>query len=1003
MQMTPERWQQIKYLFNSALERPLSERSVFLSEACGGDVALRSEVESLLSSDNEAEQFIEAPAYEVAAGLLVNNSAIAAGRTLGSYRIISVLGKGGMGEVYLAEDVRLGRKVALKLLPSSFTNDSERLRRFEREARAASALNHPNILTIYEVGSADGRQFIATEYVEGETLRQRQVHSSLKVIELLELAIQVTSALAAAHQAGIVHRDIKPENIMLRTDGYAKVVDFGLAKLTETANAISGASGSTMLMMETDAGVVMGTTAYMSPEQTRGLQLDARTDIWSLGVVLYEVLSGRPPFKGETPSDMIVAILDRDPAPLQTSPVLPSELDWIVRKALQKDREERYQTARELVGDLRRLKQQLDFAAQSERKIDSGSAAEREVPPAHTEIQSPVSTGGHGATTTQETVPAAPATAPVARPSNLRVVTVVAGLAALAIVAIVVGYKIWLGQAARPFESMSITRLTNSGQVIDSILSPDGKYLVYALSDAGKQSLWIRQVSIANDTVIVPPAAVGIFGISFSRDGNDVYYTLKSNLDKGTLYRVPALGGTAVKILEGSDGPVTFSPDGKQLALVRGNFPNQGESALIIANIDGSGERTLAVRRHPDQFAPVFFTGPAWSPDGKLIVASVARIAAPSHIVAFSVADGSQTDLTPETSWRFTARTEWLPDMSGLLVIAGDTTATSQVWLLSYPDGGRRRITNDLNGYRAIGITADGKKFTTIQSSGLVNIWIAPEGDANRAVKLTTGNVGFFGSSGNSVSWMLDDRLVFVSNESGNLDIWSMDADGGNRKQLTAGMGQNTSPQVSPDGRYIVFSSNRDGRRNIWRMDTTGNNPKRLSDGIGDGVPVVSVDSKWVFYSSLVDGKPMLWKIGIDGGTPVQITSSVAVAPAMSPDGKYIAYLFPASPDPLAPPNRIAIMPVEGGEPLKVFEYPAIGTVAPLVHWAPDGKSLMYTANTNNVSNVWSQSIGGGPPKQVTDFKDSLITGFAWSFDGKTLVTTRGVLMRDAVLIAEAE
>jgi Tol biopolymer transport system component len=341
--------------------------------------------------------------------------------------------------------------------------------------------------------------------------------------------------------------------------------------------------------------------------------------------------------------------------------------------------------------------------------------------------------------------------------------------------------------------------------------------------------------------------------------------------------------------------------------------------------------------------------------------------------------------------------------MSGLLVIAGDRPGAGQVWLLSYPAGEHRRITNDLNGYRAIGMTADGKKFTTIQESGLVNIWVAPEGDAKRAVKLPTGNVGFFGSTGNSVAWALDGRLVFISNESGNLDIWSMDADGGNRKQLTSNMGQNTSPEVSPDGRYIVFSSNRDGRRNIWRMDITGNNPKRLSDGIGDGMPVVSVDSKWVFYSSLVDGKPTLWKIGIDGGAASQLTSTVAVAPALSRDGKYVAYLFPASPDPLAPPNRIAIMPVEGGEPLKIFEYPAIGTVAPSVHWAPDGKSITYTTNTNNVSNIWSQAIEGGTPKQLTDFKDSLMTGFAWSRDGKTLVTTRGVLMRDAVLISEGE
>jgi len=1001
--MTPERWQQIKHLFNSALERPLPERSIFLSEACGDDYNLRSEVESLLSSNNEAEQFIDAPAYEVAADLLVGNASITTGRKLGSYQVMSVLGKGGMGEVYLAEDTRLGRKVALKLLPSSFTTDAERLRRFEREARAASALNHPNILTIYEIDSVDGRRFIATEYVEGETLRQRQKHSPLKVSEVLELGIQVASALAAAHQAGIVHRDIKPENIMLRSDGYAKVVDFGLAKLTETAKAASGGDVSTMLLMDTDTGVVMGTTAYMSPEQARGLPLDARTDIWSLGVVLYEMLSGRPPFKGDTPSDMIVAILDRDPAPLQTSAIVPSELDWIIRKALQKDREERYQTARELLGDLRRLKQQIDFAAQSERNVDSQAVSVSDAPAAHTEIQSPVSTGGHGTSPTQETVPAASATQVIARPSNLRVIAVVAGLAALAIAAIVVSYKLWLGRATPPFQSMTITRLTNSGQVIDSILSPDGKYLVYALSDAGKQSLWIRQVSIANDTVIVPPAPVGVFGITFSRDGNDVYYTLKSNLDKGILYRIPALGGTAVKILEGSDGPVTFSPDGKQLALVRVNFPNQGESALIIANIDGSGERTLAVRRQPDHFAPIFFTGPGWSPDGKLIVASVARIAAPSRVVAFSVADGTETDLTPTAPWRFVARTAWLPDMSGLLVIAGDQPSTSQVWLLSYPDGELRRITNDLNGYRAIGLTADGKKFSTIQSSGVVNIWVAPEGDAQRAVKLQTGNVGFFGSSGTTVAWTPDGRLVFVSNESGNFDLWIMDADGGRRKQLTSSIGQNMNPHVSPDGRYIVFTSNRDGRRNVWRMDITGNNPKRLSDGIADALPAVSIDSKWVFYCSLVDGKPTLWKMPIDGGTPVQLTSSVAVGPSMSPDGKYVAYIFPASADPLAPPNRIAIMSVEGGEPLKVFEMPSVGTIAPSVHWAPDGKSVTYTQNANNVSNVWTLPIEGGPAKQLTDFKDSLMTGFAWSHDGKMLVATRGVLMRDAVLISEGE
>lgn len=1011
MQMTPERWQQIKHLFNSALERPLPDRSIFLSEACGGDHALRSAVESLLSSDNEAEEFINAPAYEVAANLLVDNSSVAAGQSLGSYRILSILGKGGMGEVYLAEDIRLGRRVALKLLPSSFTNDRERLHRFEREARAASALNHPNILTIYEVGSADGRQFIATEYVEGETLRQRQIRSSLKVTEVLDLAIQVTSALAAAHQAGIVHRDMKPENIMLRADGYAKVVDFGLAKLTETAKGAPGASVSTMLLMDTDTGVVMGTTAYMSPEQARGLALDARTDIWSLGVVLYEVLSGATPFKGDTPSDLIVSILERDPTPLNTTSLVPSELDWIVRRSLRKDRQERYQTARELLGDLRSLKQQLDFAAQMQRSsvpdalTSDASAASGEATPAaeHTQARG-VDTGEPRILPTEqiERTPTRAQSA-VTRPRVRRTIAALGGLVILAVGVIFVAYKFWPANKTPPFESMKIARLTNSGKAIDSIISPDGKYLVYALSDAGKQSLWIRQVSIANDKVILPPAPIGIFGMTFSRDGNDVYYVIKQNLDRGTLYRIPALGGTPVKILEGIDAPVSFSPDGKLLVLLRGNFPNQGESALVIANIDGSGERTLAVRKQPEHFVPIYFTGPSWSPDGKLIAASVSRVGAPGRIFTFAVADGKETNLTPASPWRFTARVEWLPDQSGLLAIAGERPGSGQVWFLSYPGGEIRRITNDLNTYRAIGIAADGKKVTTVQASGLVNIWITPEGDATRATQLPTGNVGFFGSSGNTLSWTPEGGIVFLSNESGSMDLWLMDPDGENRKQLTSNAGQNISPDVSRDGRFVVFSSDRGGNRNIWRMDIDGNNPRQLTTGAVDGFPAISADGRWVFYSSLISGKPTLWKVSIDGGNAVELTNHVAVAPTISPDGKYVAYLFPVSVDPLAPPNRIAVMPLEGGDPVKIFEFPLGGTVAPSVHWSPDGRFIMYTVNTNNVTNIWSQPLDGGQPKQVTEFKDSFMTGFAWSRDGKTLASTRGGLLRDAVLISESE
>ncbi|MGI9068668.1 MAG: protein kinase domain-containing protein [Pyrinomonadaceae bacterium] len=927
------------------------------------------------------------------------------GQVLSSYRILSTLGRGGMGEVFLAEDSRLGRKVALKLLPSSFTNDAERLARFEREARAASALNHPNILTIYEVGSFDGRQFIAAEFVDGETLRQRQAHTPLKLTEILDLAIQVVSALAAAHQAGIVHRDIKPDNIMLRRDGYAKVVDFGLAKLTQTAKVSADTSLSTMLQVDTGTGVVMGTTAYMSPEQARGLELDARTDIWSLGVVLYEMLSGATPFKGDTASDLIVSILERDPTPLVTTPLVPSELDWIVRRALRKDREERYQTARELLGDLRGLKQQLEFAAQVERSATPDpmpATASRELASSGAQRSDVATVEPRAIPTGQiERTPTGiqPAAASTRR---VRTFAIGAGLAVLLIAAGLALYKFWPSRkVTAPFQSMKITRLTNSGRAIDAILSPDGKYIVYSLSDAGKQSLWIRQVSTANDKLIVPPAPVGFFGVTFSRDGNDLYYVIKA-MDTGTLYRLPALGGTPVKILQGLDASVSISPDGKQLVLVRTNYPNPGESALIIANIDGTGARNLAIRKPPEYFAPLFFTGPSWSPDGKLVAASVGSHGSPSHVFAFAVADGKATDLTP-SPWQFTARVEWLPDMSGLLVVAGEAVGPTQIWFLSYPGGERRRITNDLNGYRSIGLAADGTKFSTIQRSGLVNIWIAPDGDAKRAIQLPTGNIGFFGTSGSSLSWTPEGGIVFVSNETDNLDIWSMDSKGENRLQLTTKAGQNFSPVVSPDGRYVTFTSDRTGTRNIWRMGLDGSDQMPLTNGWADGFATISPDSRWVFYSSVVSGKPTLWRVPIDGGTPVELTNRPANAPIISPDGKFIAYLYPESSEPWAPPNRMAIMPIAGGEPIKTFSFQGPTIVGTSAHWSGDGRAILYTVSNNNVTNIWSQPVEGGTPRQVTDFKDSVMTGFAWSRDGKILGCTRGVLTRDAVLISDVK
>ena len=387
--MKPERWQQINDVFVPALEREAHERAAFVKEACGSDVGLRLEVESLLASHEHASEFLEESVVGAAARLLVGDQIhLAAGQQIDHYEILWLLGVGGMGEVYLVRDTTLGRQAAIKLLPSRFTEDRDRLRRFQQEARAASALNHPNIITIYEAGEFESTQYLATEFIDGETLlqhmrdsrsridrkEQAETGTGMKLNEVLDISIQLTSALGAAHSAKIVHRDIKPTNIMVRRDGYIKILDFGVAKLTEQfpEGRYTDVELSLRELMSTKPGEVVGTVSYMSPEQARGLAVDARTDIWSAGVVLYEMIAGHRPFEGPTRSDVIASILQREPLMLvRYAPNVPQELERIVMKALRKNRNERYQTVQELALDLKSLKQQLEFEAKLEREVNS--------------------------------------------------------------------------------------------------------------------------------------------------------------------------------------------------------------------------------------------------------------------------------------------------------------------------------------------------------------------------------------------------------------------------------------------------------------------------------------------------------------------------------------------------------------------------------------------------------------------------------------------------------
>lgn len=912
-----------------------------------------------------------------------------------------------MGEVYLATDTTLDRVVALKILPSEIASDQQRMQRFVQEAKTASSLNHPNILTIFEIGEMDGAHFIATEFIDGITLRQHMAGHRLKISEALDIAAQIAAALTAAHAVGIIHRDVKPENIMLRQDGYAKLLDFGLAKPTERQVSLVDTEAQTQMLVNTSPGMVMGTVSYMSPEQARGFALDARTDIWSLGCVLYEMVAGRVPFAGETTSDVIVAVLDREPQLLPGGPhETPLELQRILRKALRKDKEERYQTIKDLLVDLRALKQEVDFEAKLEISVppDSRSLAAFSTISAQNSLETERDRAAHtshvpAARSTLASGQPAARTKPNERFKQWAVLALVAGFAA-GITGLV--YMYLHQRAKRPIaaeQPVKITRLTTTGKSMGAAISPDGKIVAYIHNEAGQRSLWVRQVASSRNLQIVEPAGVDYFGCTISPDGNYIYYVIaQPNVPLRDLYQVSVLGGAPKKIMSDVDTPVTFSPDGKQIAFVRGE-PTENHWHLIIANADGTGEKRLAVRKSPQ-----FYEFPAWSPDGKSLAISVGDATAGKEmtVISVNVEDGTESTLTSE-KWLAVKQVVWLADGSGLVMSAVDRDSRlQQLWHLSYPEGTARRLTNDLNNYAGISLASQTGDLVTIRYDQSSNMWITPAAtqtqsralrngvaiDTTQARQITSGGVKYYGGS-----WAPDGRIVYASDASGKRDLWIMDQDGGNQKQITAETGDNVQPVVSPDGRYIVFVSDRkDARHNLWRIDIDGSNAKQLTNGNFDRNPTFSPDGKWIIYASMGESShPNIWRVSIDGGEVVKLTDKYSVAPTVSPDGKMIAcYYWDQRPDTQL---GIALIPFEGGQPVKMLNLPS-----PTVRWTPDGSALTYVDSRSGVSNIWSQSIDDGKPVQLTDFKSDLIFAFEWSRDWKQLAVARGIGTSDVVL-----
>jgi Tol biopolymer transport system component len=905
------------------------------------------------------------------------------GQTISHYRIIGQLGSGGMGIVYEAQDLDLGRRVALKFLPPQLSRDQNALERFMLEARSASALNHPNICTIYSVEKAGEQSFIAMELLEGDTLDRRLATGHLPIDRLLDWSIQLADALDAAHVKGVLHRDIKPANIFVTQRGQVKVLDFGLAKLTrpemamETIGATQDSPGTLHL---TSPGSTVGTISYMSPEQARGEELDARSDLFSLGVVIYQMATGRLPFSGATSAIVFHAILQLDPVPaMQLNATLPPRLEEIIGKALEKDRDLRYQSAADLRGDLKRLKRDTE----SGRKL--GAAPVSGSMPART---SSAATGIGLAGADAAALAARESSAATAVSQRPRGWLRFAGTGVALVLAGVLAYSMF-SRKTLPFQNFTVDKVTEGGKSRMAAISPDGKYILNLARDNGLASLWLRNVPTNSNTQVEPPADVDYSGLRFSPDGNYFYFVRSDpgNDELKFLYRAPLLGGAPQKLVSDVDSNVTFSPDGKRFAFMRYDNPEHGKYQLIVHPVEGGDEKVLATGPTSEALYE-----PAWSPDGKVIACSMLDLG--NGLISLTAIDTAtgRRKIFFSSNQRIFGRPSWLPDGSGMLGLAREQSTNftrNQIGFVSYPKGVYSPVTRDTSNYSDLSVASSGRVLATVQEEGRWNLQVMPTGAPEAQARQVAS-----AEADTNFTWTRDNRLI--SDQANVLNVIDPVSGG---KTVLPGQAVSGNPSACNTGDFILFWRFQNGVQNVWRMDATGSNLKQVSNGKLDTSPRCAPDGKSVYFIDQ-SGEPKLAKVSIDGGAS-QVLSELPTSGTfdVSPDGKIA--VFPTLQHSGEHKEMLAVVGTEDGKVAKMmeFERPRFG----LVHFSRDGKAVIYPVRDHGVDNLWLQPLDGSKGRQITDFTSEHISDFHWSPDGKQLALVRGHTDADVVLIRDVQ